>query len=337
MARASARPENGIAAGGVSRIVRGRLVEPAGADRLGHDVIEGRREEMESKTVTPQPRIPEARSPSSDARWPLAGVEREKDGLFVGSIEKAACILYAFGQGRGTLRLNEIARITGLGRSAAQRYTHTLCSLGFLQKVDEGPVYRPAPRMLDFSFIYLRSDSLVEVATPHLIEATRVHDETINLSRRQDDSMIFIVRIPGRGGAESHSIPGGRMPVFCTTAGRSILAHLPGEEARRLIESSERRPLTPKTITGAGEIMALVRQAATDGFSVADEEGQLGLITVGAAILDRTGYPVAAVNMAAPCRTWSIARVRKELGPLIIETARKISRTQGFSASYHES
>lgn len=294
-------------------------------------------EKMDTKTQITPPPNPKTGSLRGDTRWPLAGGEREKDNLFVGSIEKAFRILYAFGDGRGELRLNEIAKITGLGRSAAQRYTHTLCGLGLLQKGQNGPVYRPAPRILDFSFIYLRSDPLVEVATPHLVEATKVYNETTNLSRRQDNELIFIVRIPGRSGTESRSLPGGHMPVFCTTAGRSILSYLPAKEARRIIESTERLPLTPKTITDTSEVMALVRQAAIDGFSVADEEGQLGLITVGAAILDRTGYPVAAVNMAAPCRNWSIAEVRKKLGPLVVDTARKISRTQGFLASYHES
>ncbi len=296
-----------------------------------------RRDEMDLKTPPRSDFDDISSSPKSEAHWPLVTPRTEKDNLFVGSIEKAICILYAFGDGRGELRLNEIAQITGLGRSAAQRYTHTLCSLGLLQKLDTGPVYRPAPRILDFSFIYLRSDPLVEIATSHLVEANKVYDETINLSRRQDGEMIFIVRLPGQGGSESHSLPGGRMPVFCTTAGRSILSHLNDDEAKRIIESNDRTPLTPKTITDIDDIMMLVRQAAKDGYSVADEEGQLGLITVGAAILDRAGYPVAAVNMAALRRNWTIAQVRRKLGPLVVDTARSISRTLGFSGSYYES
>ena len=279
----------------------------------------------------------EAKPPKNKLHWPHADCSREGDSLYVGSIEKAICILYAFGEGRAELRLNEIAEITGLGRSAAQRYTHTLCSLGFLQKVDDGPVYRPAPRILDLSFIYLRSDPLVEVAKPHLLEALKAYNETINLSRRQDNDMIFVDRIPGRGGSLSRSLHGGRMPVFCTTAGRSILSHLPEATARDVVKSSQRRPLTAKTITNANEIMALVRKAREDGFSLADEEGQMGIITVGSAILDRGGYPVAAVNMAASRRNWSVDQVREKLGPVVVETARHISRTQGSSMSYHES
>lgn len=291
---------------------------------------------MTTKTHITLPRDTDALPPKAEIRWPFADGDREKDSLFVGSIEKALSILYAFGEGRAELRLNEIVDITGLGRSAAQRYTHTLCALGFLQKVNDGPAYRPAPRILDLSFIYLRSDPLVEVATPHLIEAIKAYNETINLSRRQENDMFFIVRIPGRSGGESQSLPGGRMPAFCTTAGRSILSHLPEEEARRFIETADRTPLTAKTITDPGKLLALVDRARRDGFTVADEEGQLGLITVGSAILDASGYPVAAVNMAASCRHWDVAQVREKLGPLVLETARKISRTQGFLASYHE-
>ena len=292
---------------------------------------------IDTKTPVSLSSVRKTKTHKGAVRWPHADCAREKDSLYVGSIEKAICILYAFGKGRAELRLNEIAEITGLGRSAAQRYTHTLCSLGFLQKVNDGPVYRPAPRILDLSFIYLQSDPLIEAAKPHLIEALKAYNETINLSRRQDNDMIFIVRLPGRGGNESRSLPGGHMPVFCTTAGRSILSHLPDTTAQDLIDKSTRKPLTAKTITGTDEIMALVRNAREDGFSLADEEGQMGIITVGSAILDRRGYPMAAVNIAASRRSWSVEQVREKLGPLVVETARHISRTQGFSASYHES
>lgn len=291
---------------------------------------------MSSKTTTlPPSGTDDARK--SVVRWPHSDPVRENDNLFVGSIEKGICILYAFSDGQAELRLNEIAEITGLGRSAAQRYTHTLCSLGFLQKVNDGPVYRPAPRLLDMSSIYLRSDPLVEVAKPYLYQAIEAHNETINLSRRQGSDMMFVDRIPGRGDLTSRSLPGGRMPVFCTTAGRSILSHLPEDEVLELLNAKERKPLTAKTVTELDAILDLVHKAREDGFSLADEEGQMGIITVGAAILDGSGYPVAAVNMAASRRHWNVQQVAKKLGPLVVETARNISRTQGFSASYHES
>lgn len=292
---------------------------------------------MNQKTTTLPPSGKDAPARKPGVRWPHSGSYRENDNLFVGSIEKAICILYAFGEGQAELRLNEIAEITGLGRSAAQRYTHTLCSLGFLQKVNDGPVYRPAPRLLDMSSIYLRSDPLVEIAKPHLHQATQAHNETINLSRRQGSDMMFVDRIPGRGDLTSRSLPGGRMQVFCTSAGRSILSHLPEEEVLELLEAKERKPLTAKTVTELDALLDLVHKAREDGFSLADEEGQMGIITVGAAILDGSGYPVAAVNMAASRRHWNVQQVARKLGPLVVETARNISRTQGFSASYHES
>lgn len=292
---------------------------------------------MSQKTTTLPPSGKMVTARKSGVRWPHSDLTRENDNLFVGSIEKAICILYAFSEGHAELRLNEIAEITGLGRSAAQRYTHTLCSLGFLQKVNDGPVYRPAPRLLDMSTIYLGSDPLVEVAKTYLHQAFEAHNETINLSRRQGSDMMFVDRIPGRGDLASRSLPGGRMPVFCTTAGRSILSHLPEDEVLEVLEAKERKPITAKTVTELDAILDLVHKAHEDGFSLADEEGQMGIITVGAAILDGTGYPVAAVNMAASRRHWNVQQVARKLGPLVVETARNISRTQGFSASYHES
>lgn len=76
---------------------------------------------MDTKALITLSSGTETKKQKGGARWPHADFAREKDNLYVGSIEKAICILYAFGKGRSELRLNEIAEITGLGRRAAQR------------------------------------------------------------------------------------------------------------------------------------------------------------------------------------------------------------------------
>ena len=65
---------------------------------------------MDTKTLISLSTGAETKTQKGEARWPHADFGREKDNLYVGSIEKAICILYAFGKGRSELRLNEIAR-----------------------------------------------------------------------------------------------------------------------------------------------------------------------------------------------------------------------------------
>jgi len=259
-----------------------------------------------------------------------------RDPLFVNSLERGLKVLFAFDHGYPKLKLSQITEITGLGKSATQRFVHTWRKLGYLEQDPQSKEYSLSPRVLGVAFNYMRSDQLVSAAMSHLVETRRTHRETINLGRRVDTDMIFIVRLPGRQMTVPSSVIGDQMPMYCTTSGRAILAMLPEQEARKVIDDSDLKELTPSTITDPDELMAKVRQAREDGFSIAVEEGHPGLITIGAAIQDYLGNPIAAVNFALETKDWNADDVREQFGPVIVQVARSISESIGYFAAFRD-
>lgn len=267
--------------------------------------------------VSPMPRDPDRR-----------------DALFVNSLEKGLRVLYAFRATRRSLGLTEIARETGLNVSAAQRFVHTLGSLGYLRKDERSRRYRLTAKLLDFSFAYLRADTLAEPAMPHLVDLGEQCDETVNLSQLDGVDIVCVTRIPRRGVRTATGVVGARRPAFCTSSGRAMLAHLREEEAIRIIAESDRTPLTPKTITDPGAVLERVAKARSMGYCVVDEEFVAGEISVAAPILDYSGTSVAAINLPVPTNRWSLEAVHARLAPMVIRTARAISRAKGAAAGY---
>lgn len=245
--------------------------------------------------------------------------------LFVNSVAKCMTVLRAFtGPGR-FLSLLEIANRAGQDKSTAQRMVHTLHQLGYLEKCPDTRRYGLGSAMLDFSFQFIRTHPLVEVATPHLIELRRACDERVDMSLFDGATLVYVIRLQSRRAKYYTTVVGRRMPVFCTAGGRAMLAQLPRDEALAIVEGSSREPRTRHTITDVATIMAKVDQARRDGYSVAVEEAVAGEITIGAALVDAGGAPVGAIHIAAATASWSPDALVERMLPKLQETLRALN------------
>lgn len=261
-----------------------------------------------------------------DAKQPRRGRESP---LFVGSLEKGLRVFQAFDDSHRALRLTEIAAATGLDKSAAQRFTHTLHELGYLRKDPKTKHYRLAPKVLELGFNYLRTDSLVERAMPYLLEANRRSEETINLLELDGTDVIYVARVPGRHQIAVDVVLGTELPAYCLAGGRAMLAHIPPDQARAIIDASHRVSYTPRTVTDPEALLRMIGEAKKTGYAICVEEYSSGEISIAAAVLDYGRQPVAAVNMAVPSSRWTVQAVEKKLGPIVVETAQAISRSEG--------
>lgn len=264
-------------------------------------------------------------------RNPARKVSDDADRLFVGSLEKAVQVLYAFGGNEPALTSTEIARMTGLNISAVQRFTHTLHRLGLLEKDLRTKQFRLSVRLLDFAYLFLRSDALSNVAYPHLLTLSRETGEFVNLSVLDRADVIYIMRLAGARGREHRDLVGGRMPSFCTSNGRIMLAYLPEETAVDILASADRRPLTADTLTDPTAIVDRIREARATGYCIVENESEAGVTSVAAPIFAQNGEAAAAISIAVMQSAWPKAKVLEDLVPAIVETSRVI--TQAFTGT----
>ncbi len=248
---------------------------------------------------------------------------------FSQSLERGLAILSAFTPDRPALGISELARKLGLTRSTTHRYVATLATLGYLHQDDSTRKYRLGPRVLDLGFSVLGSLELREIAAPHLRRLTDATGHTSNLAIRDDTDVILIDRVRGRPGRYHHLEYtlhiGSRLPSYCSSTGKALIAFLPRRDLDRLLDRIELVRRGPRTVTDKRALLADLEEVRRTGVATNDEELDSALRSIAAPVLSRSGEVVAAVNVSIPWSPVAMNELVTELGPAIRAAARQIA------------
>ncbi|AWQ07868.1 IclR family transcriptional regulator [Bordetella bronchiseptica] len=247
--------------------------------------------------------------------------ERADHPLYVASVEKAMRVLEAFDAARDSLSLTDIVQLTGMGKSAAQRFTHTWEALGYLAKDPQSRRYRLGPKVVELSYYFLRSDHLVSLAAPHLVALREHCGLAVNMSVLSGDDMIYLLRLPSRQLTLVEMLPGRRMPAWSNSAGRMLLSQRDDASVRDLLERAAPQPYTPRTQTDPQALLAEIRQAREDGYAITQDQVLLNQMGVATLLRDERRQPLAAISVTAAADEYPRARLVAEIVPQMLKAA----------------
>ena len=251
-----------------------------------------------------------------------------EDVLNVKSVGKAFQILECFKNANSSerdLSLMEIVNMTGFDKSAVQRFTHTLQAVGYLSKNTNTKRYSLSIKTLELAFDFLQNNSFIELANPHLIDLCRMTGQRVSLSLFDDTCIVYVMRHHNKPDYYFSSLVGRRIPAFCTAGGRGILAKLNRDEALAILDRSDLKPFTTKTITDKATLLEEMAKTAKNGYGVSVEEVTYGEMGLGAAITDKAGYPIAALHLTGSLTDLSPQEFEDRYASLVLETVQKIS------------
>jgi IclR family transcriptional regulator, pca regulon regulatory protein len=260
-----------------------------------------------------------AAEPGDDGGSPVAP-PRNSD--FVQSLDRGLAVIRSFGPDRERLSLSEVAVATGLTRAAARRFLLTLVKLGYVRH--DGREFSLRPRVLELGYAYLSGLALPDVAAPHLEELVARLHESSSISVLDGHHVVYVARVPTKRIMTVAISVGTRFPAYATSMGRVLLAALsPGELDRYLAEAAL-EPLTARTVTDRGQLRAIIGEVAAQGYAIVDQELEEGLRAVAAPIRGSSDVGTAAINISAHASRVSIAALRSEILPALLETAAQI-------------
>ena len=249
------------------------------------------------------------------------------------SLERGLAVLSAFRTGRSLLGVSELARELGLGRSTTHRYVATLARLGYLQQDEPTRRYRLGLRVLDLGFSALNSMELRDVAAPHLQELSDETGRTVNMAILDGADIVYIERCrsasAGQREIDLSLHVGSRLPAYCTSMGKVLLAYAPDAERARVLEQTEFARRGPNTIMSSKTLLKELVHIRCSGFALNDEELAYGLRSIAMPIRGGGGV-VAAVNLAAHRSMISLDDLVARLSPALRRTADEISARLGF-------
>jgi IclR family pca regulon transcriptional regulator len=249
---------------------------------------------------------------ASQAR-PVAA-PRPGDG-YVQSFARGLEVIRAFSTRRPAMTLSQVAEAAGLSRAGARRILLTLVSLGYVAA--DGRQFRLTPRILDLGFAYLSSTPLWSLAEPIMEDLVEKVHESCSASVLDGTDVVYVLRIPTHKIMAINLGVGSRLPAYCTSMGRVLLAGLDDAEVDAVLRKSRLEAHTSRTVTSRAQLLERVREVRSRGWSLVNQELEEGLVSISAPIRDRTGRIIAAMNVSGQAnRTPAAQMVKRFLPPL---------------------
>jgi IclR family pca regulon transcriptional regulator len=251
-----------------------------------------------------------------------AGERVPREAHYVQSLERGLAVIRAFDAQHPELTLSEVARLCDLTRAAARRFLLTLADLGYVRT--DGRLFSLSPRVLELGYAYLSSQSLPEVAEPHLERLVSEVHESSSIAVLDGDDVVYVARVPTSRIMRVAINVGTRFPAYSTSLGRVMLAGLPDAALDRYLGRVKLQRLTARTVATTGALRAELTRVRAQGYAIVDQELEEGLRSVAAPVRDRSGAIVAAVNVGVHASRNSVESIRRELVPPLLAAAARI-------------
>ena len=218
---------------------------------------------------------------------------------FVNSLARGLEVIRAFTRTQPKMTLSEISRATGMTRATVRRFVLTLVREGYAES--DGKLFSLKPKVLELGFAALSSLTFVDVAQPIMAKLAYKLKESVFAAVLDEFDVVYVASAtpPDRFVSISVSV-GSRAPAHAVSTGRVLISALPEEERLAYLDNVTLKKLTPNTVTSKVKLRGLIDETGVKGWSIVDQELEIGLRSIAVPIRDKSGEVVAALNVACP-------------------------------------
>ncbi|CAB3394400.1 IclR family transcriptional regulator [Kyrpidia spormannii] len=250
----------------------------------------------------------------------------------VKSVDRALVILERVSRYKEGVGITELAAEVSMYKSTVHRLLTTLARRGYVEQDPETGRYKLGYAILDMASRLLGSLDLRREARPYLEELADYSHEVVHLVVLDHGEVVYIEKVEGDETIRMHSRVGARAPVHCTGVGKAILAYLPEEDVKSIVERHGLPAHTPYTITRWLDLRDELQRVKERGVAMDLEENELGIICVAAPIWDHTGRVCASLSISAPKMRMPEERI-KDLADRVRRAGLAISARLGFPSA----
>jgi DNA-binding IclR family transcriptional regulator len=214
---------------------------------------------------------------------------------------------------------------TGLHPSTAFRILASLSQHGFVAR-DETGLYLLGPHLLQLAAKVRVGLDVRAVARPEMEWLRDQVGETVNLTVRQGDEMVYVERVTPNRMMRVEQLIGSRAPLHVTAVGKLMLGEAGAAATRDYAKRTRLPAYTSNTRHNIKTLLEDIGVCSARGYALDDEEAELGVGCIGALIRDATGAAVAGLSVSAP-----MERRQMDWVKLVQEAARRVSARLGFA------
>jgi IclR family pca regulon transcriptional regulator len=226
------------------------------------------------------------------------------DRDFVTALARGIAVMQALADKRRRMSMAQISHITGIPRAAVRRSLHTLSAIGFVAQDEERRFYL-RHRLLSLSHSYLSSTPLAVFSQPILDRLGEELQESCSVAVFDGDEIIYLARSSSSKLISPNINVGRRLPAYCTSIGRVLLASLAPDELDAYFLRAKFYTYTNKTVTAPAQLREIVEQSRQAGYAYAREQLEHGICSFAVPVRDAGGYYAAGINVILQGRVMS--------------------------------
>jgi IclR family pca regulon transcriptional regulator len=226
------------------------------------------------------------------------------DRDFVTALARGIAVMQALADKRRRMSMAQISHITGIPRAAVRRSLHTLSAIGFVAQDEERRFYL-RHRLLSLSHSYLSSTPLAVFSQPILDRLGEELQEACSVAVFDGDEIVYLARSSSSKLISPNINVGRRLPAYCTSIGRVLLASLSPVQLDSYFSEGKFYTYTNKTVTAPAELRELVEHARQVGYAYAREQLEHGICSFAVPVRDAGGYYAAGINVILQGRVMS--------------------------------
>jgi IclR family pca regulon transcriptional regulator len=195
--------------------------------------------------------------------------------------------------------------------------------LGFAG-TDDGRNFYLRPRILTLGHSYLSSMPLATAAQPILEHLSQILHESCSIALLDGTDIVYIARANVTRIMAIDLGVGTRLPAFCTSMGRVLLANLPPEELENTLMRIEFTRYTDKTLTSMEKLRQVLAKVRREGYAIIDQELEVGLRSMAVPVQNPAERVVAAINVGAHGQRVSVLDMQTRFLPYLRAAAHEL-------------
>jgi len=246
------------------------------------------------------------------------------------SLKRGFEILKCFTPNEPSLRLTDIANKLGISKATIFRYVSTLKDLGYLKQDEKFKVYKLTVKVLELGFVALNTLDFPKIAIPYLEELAHKCQESSSMAILDGPDIVYVARPSTKRWLTTYLQVGSKLPAYCTSLGRILLAYKPFSEVQEIFKSIELKSYTSYTITDLNNLREELKKIQKDGYAINNQELEIGLLSAAAPVYNTKGKVIAAINISMSSARVSIDELKQKFIPVLIQTAKEISNVIGY-------
>lgn len=221
----------------------------------------------------------------------------DKSNYNVNSLSKALDILDILGTTK-KLSLADICQKCGYSKTTCFRLLYTLCEKGFVDKINETD-YRLSFKFLKYANNLSNSVDLISVCKPFMKDLRNMFNQAVHLVVLDNSGNgIFIHKENSTRMMQMQSYIGFQLPAYQLATGKMLLSNLEDERLNTFISAYSYEKLTHNTISSKEDLLAELKEIKKKGYSIDNEESELGLCCIAGPIYNYKGKCIAAISIS---------------------------------------